>query len=265
MKFFKINTNNGQDILYSGDFETIKGCVEAAVADGVSLSCADLKGLNLTNAEMDEADLRHARLDNTNLSGANLSCADLHGASFRNAALYNACLCESDLSNAQFFDARFGGTDIAWTNLSGASFDGQSCLDLSFKETLCLTSCRYYDHTGVVCGMNKPPLIVKGLQYQIILFDEHMKVGNAVLPYLTWLKMPPEETRLSFGIEISHFMQVYKYLLLELSRKRLEDVMSPALINLQKKTISFDSVIVRAFLYRYVQFYYRTERVWRNR
>jgi hypothetical protein len=64
-------------IIFSGEFESIKKCVEAAVAQKVSLSYADLS----------YADLRYADLSYAVLSYAVLRSADLRSADLRYAKL----------------------------------------------------------------------------------------------------------------------------------------------------------------------------------
>ncbi|EAC9293129.1 pentapeptide repeat-containing protein [Listeria monocytogenes] len=50
---------------------------------GADLSCANLRGANLSGADLSYADLRRADLRGANLSGADLSCADLNWINWR--------------------------------------------------------------------------------------------------------------------------------------------------------------------------------------
>ena len=68
--------------------------------------CADLHGVNLSNADLSCADLRYA-----NLSNADLSCADLRYANLSCAILSNA-----DLRNAKNLDLAY----IRLIDLNGA-------------------------------------------------------------------------------------------------------------------------------------------------
>ena len=54
--------------------------------------CADLHGVNLSNADLSCANLSCAILSNANLSNADLSCADLRYANLRYANLRSADL-----------------------------------------------------------------------------------------------------------------------------------------------------------------------------
>ena len=70
---------------------------------------ADLRGVDLSGA-----DLRRAIFD-----GADLSGADLRGASFRRANLMKAALDDSDMRNARFVKAK-----LSLSNMQGARMDG---------------------------------------------------------------------------------------------------------------------------------------------
>ncbi|EAE4613353.1 TPA_asm: hypothetical protein GYN75_11715 [Listeria monocytogenes] len=71
-----------------------------------NLSYADLRGANLRVANLSYADLSCANLRGANLSGANLSYADLRGANLRVANLSYADLSYADLRRA----------DLNWIN-----------------------------------------------------------------------------------------------------------------------------------------------------
>ena len=73
--------------------------------------CADLHGVNLSNADLCCADLRYANLSCVNLSNADLSCADLRYANLSCAILSNA-----DLRNAKNLDLAY----IRLIDLNGA-------------------------------------------------------------------------------------------------------------------------------------------------
>ncbi|MFR4199932.1 MAG: pentapeptide repeat-containing protein [Flavonifractor plautii] len=95
---------------------------------GANLSDADLRCANLSDADLRDADLRCANLSNAdlfgaNLRGANLSDANLRNADLRNADLRNADLCRADLSNADLRCADLRNADLCRADLCGASID----------------------------------------------------------------------------------------------------------------------------------------------
>ncbi len=87
------------------------GYGERANLRGANLSYADLSCANLRVANLSYADLRGANLSGANLSGANLSYADLSCANLRGANLRVANLSYADLSCANL-----RGADLNWIN-----------------------------------------------------------------------------------------------------------------------------------------------------
>ena len=81
--------------------------------NGEGGSCANLFGANLRGANLSDADLRCANLFGANLRGANLSDADLRCANLRDADLRGANLSDADLRNA----------DLCRADLCEASID----------------------------------------------------------------------------------------------------------------------------------------------
>ena len=92
---------------------------EMANLRGTDLSWANLSWANLRGTDLRWANLRGANLRGTDLSGADLSWANLRGTDLRWANLRGANLRGTDLSGA---DLR--GTDLSWANLSWANLRG---------------------------------------------------------------------------------------------------------------------------------------------
>lgn len=216
MKNIQLKQYGSEEVIFEGLYNSIKDCVEAAVRRNICLDAVNLQGANLMNAELDGGRFQRARFDNANLAGANMSDAELEEAVFNNTVLYNTCFCESNMRRAHFFGATFGSTDIVWANLAGACFDTLSALDLKFSESLSLQSSMFYDRTGTVCTMSRPPVVIKGLKYNIVLFDEFMKVGSAVLPYSAWQDIRHRPYQSSMTTDVQIFVKTYLDLLLSL-------------------------------------------------
>ena len=101
-----------EKVLFSAEVDASIGeryRLRAALEIGVKRD-ADLRGANLS-----DADLRGA-----NLRGANLSDADLRGAYLRGADLSDADLSDANLSGADLSDANLRGANLRGANLSGA-------------------------------------------------------------------------------------------------------------------------------------------------
>lgn len=115
-------------VLFSLECESLKICVEAAVANHCDLSHADLshanlRNANLRNANLSFADLHFADLRSADLRHVDLSCCDLRSADFRSADFRSADLCYAnlfcaDLSSADLDIADLRFTDLSFTDLS---------------------------------------------------------------------------------------------------------------------------------------------------
>ena len=111
-----LNWKTGE-VIFEGDYPNIKGAVEAAVKQGVSLEGADLA----------EADLTDINLTGVNLIGVDFYMANLTGANFRGATItganfYNAILVGADFTSANLSDTDLSEANLAWANLRGANF-----------------------------------------------------------------------------------------------------------------------------------------------
>ena len=89
-----------------------------------NLRGADLSGADLSWANLRGADLSWANLRVANLRGTDLSWADLSGANLRGADLSGADLSGADLSGAKLRVANLRGTDLSGADLSGADLSG---------------------------------------------------------------------------------------------------------------------------------------------
>jgi len=117
---------------------------EAGSPEQLDVTGQDLHGITLMNGNLRGANLSQAQVCEANLCGANLSRADLHGANLcgtylcwadlRGANLHAADLREADLSWADLREADLRGTsldkvDVRGADLSWASFGGASACE----------------------------------------------------------------------------------------------------------------------------------------
>ncbi|MDY7022615.1 MAG: pentapeptide repeat-containing protein, partial [Cyanobacteriota bacterium] len=88
--------------------------------DGLDISQAYLKQINLTNAKLIEANLQGANLQGSILSHANLSGANLQGADLQGANLYETNFQGANLSGANLEGAYLKHANFQNANLQGA-------------------------------------------------------------------------------------------------------------------------------------------------
>ena len=126
----EIKSRWGDRVLYTAkNAQDVRSAVEGAVSSGADLRGADLsranlRGADLRGADLSGADLRGADLSRANLSGADLSGADLSRANLSGANLSGADLRGADLSRANLRGADLRGADLSRANLSGADLSG---------------------------------------------------------------------------------------------------------------------------------------------
>jgi uncharacterized protein YjbI with pentapeptide repeats len=169
-----------RDLIYSGNHETVREAVEQAALkgiclDGIDLSLQDLRGITLDGITLDNA-LFHG----ADLSGANLSEASLIGADFTQALLFDTCLAGSDLSCSRFEDTRFGATDISGAVLDDCVFEGPDTFTLDFRSAKSLFQ-TMYRRDETTCPMEKPPIVIRGLETPIVLLDRHILTNTLTL------------------------------------------------------------------------------------
>jgi len=118
-----IKTRWTGDIIFQSTKTTYnEAIIEKGDADlrGADLSDANLSGANLRGANLRDADLSGANLSGANLRDADLSDADLRDADLRGADLSGANLRDADLSGANLRDA-----DLSDAELSNVKFYGK--------------------------------------------------------------------------------------------------------------------------------------------
>ncbi len=99
---------------------------------GADMSGANLSYANLRGADMSGANLRDADLRGANLRGANLYGADLYGADLYGANLYGANLRGANLYGADLYGANLSDASLSDANLSDADLRGADLPDLTF-------------------------------------------------------------------------------------------------------------------------------------
>lgn len=78
------------EVIHSGDFRSVKECVEDAIKRKITLSGADLRWADFREADFRGADFRRVDFRDANFRGAdfrgaNLNCTNFRGADFRRA------------------------------------------------------------------------------------------------------------------------------------------------------------------------------------
>jgi len=95
--------------------------IKKAVSGGADLSYANLRGVNLGDADLGGANLSYVNLSYANLRGVNLGDADLGGANLSYVNLSYANLRDADLGGVNLRGADLSYADLSYANLSYAN------------------------------------------------------------------------------------------------------------------------------------------------
>jgi uncharacterized protein YjbI with pentapeptide repeats len=114
----------GADLSYADLRQTnlSTAALSRANLTGTDLHEADLSEANLRGAILWQASLREANLTETDLSGANLLIADLRGADFHEANLSGADLTRATLKDSNLIGTNLGEADLTEADLRGVDY-----------------------------------------------------------------------------------------------------------------------------------------------
>ena len=101
MKYIEIKKWTDGSVIYSGEFESIKECLEDGVSKGVSFNYAELNDAELNYAKLNCAKLNCAELNYAKLNYAKLDRAELNYAKLNYAKLDRAELNYAKLNRAK--------------------------------------------------------------------------------------------------------------------------------------------------------------------
>lgn len=208
----QIKNHRTGETIHEGLFQTVKECIEDAVENNITLDYADLSHCNLENANLDEATMNNAKFDHANLNGANLSEASLNNCTFANATLYGTCLSLSSLQKCDFNSTSFGATDIAGASICGSVFSTLSAVELNFIDTAKMNECAFHSSDGSNPKFSRPPMLIKGLAYPVILFDSHIKIGGHIKTFDEWIPVITNNVTEQIEPQLHNFIRKYKRL-----------------------------------------------------
>lgn len=171
---------NNDAILFSGQYDTIKACVEDAVAKGVQLDYLDLADADLAHANLDGATMNYARFKRCDLRDANLSEASIIKATFDDCDLSDACLIDSIAIGTRFDQSKMSHIDVHYADLCGILVTCTDFLKTDFSNTAHMASSMFLSH-GMMCPMSRRPVFLRGLGLDMIMLDEHVLVGGLIV------------------------------------------------------------------------------------
>ncbi len=131
--------------------------VDYKIRDRIDMRGVDLSGANLNELSMWNRDLKGANFSGSSLEKAEMWCAQCQDANFTGANLQNCELKHSDLKGAMFRDANLTDADLTGTKLPAADFTGAILTNAKLSKA-------QYDGTTIFPAGFTPPaeMIWKG-------------------------------------------------------------------------------------------------------
>jgi uncharacterized protein YjbI with pentapeptide repeats len=173
--------------------------LRGAYLGGANLRGAYLGDANLADANLADANLRGAYLGDANLAGAYLGGAYLGGANLRGAYLGDANLAGAYLGGAYLGGAYLGGAYLADAYLGGAYLGGAYLKNTKFSDDVI---------------SNRAPLFLTGLDYDVLILDQHMKIGCELHSIANWRNFDNDRISKMDGLRARKFWKAHKESLL---------------------------------------------------
>ncbi|MCG4261338.1 pentapeptide repeat-containing protein [Acetobacter senegalensis] len=194
------------------------GQIGAAVVEAIKV-VADLGGADLRGAYLGGAYLGGAYLGGADLRGADLGVADLRGADLGGADLRGAYLRGAYLGGAYLGGAYLGGADLRGADLGVADLRGAylgvadlrgAYLGGAYLRGAYLENTKFSD--DVIA--NRAPLFLSGLDYDVLILDQHMKIGCELHSISDWRDFDNDRISKMDGLRARKFWKAHKASLL---------------------------------------------------
>ncbi|OUI91375.1 hypothetical protein HK17_11775 [Acetobacter indonesiensis] len=148
-----------------------------------------------------------------NLGGANLRGAYLGGANLRGANLGDANLGGAYLRGAYLGGANLRGATLGGANLGGANLRGAYLENTKFSDDVIA---------------NRAPLFLTGLDYDVLILDQHMKIGCELHSIANWRNFDNDRISKMDGLRARKFWKAHKESLLAICESDERGVLEQA-------------------------------------
>ncbi|MDA5192780.1 pentapeptide repeat-containing protein [Govanella unica] len=193
----------------------------------ISLTCCDLNDADLSTMDLAWADFAGASCARANFAYADLCATDFTGVDCTAADFTNVNATVSDFSlaklthaictNANFRGSCMPGADFCGADLNGANLNRTDLTHASFVRAD-LTGTNFAEtkwRDGVI--INRRPLQLAGLEFPVIIFDDHMEIGCELHSIGDWAAFDDRHIIRMGGARAIRFWHSHKYALLALA------------------------------------------------
>lgn len=206
-------------IARAGNFSLLGGDFSEMIAPGINMMHVDLARASFRQADLSNCKLDGASLIGADLSGANLTGASLVGASLCGAVLNDAKLSSTDLRGVDLSGAVMLGANLTQADLAGARLCGAACARAIFSGCE-IDSASWFgaDMTGAVLSearwgdvpVNRWPVQVSGLDYNVTLLEKHIVVGSTIIPLAELVHLDDREGARIGGLRALRFLRTFR-------------------------------------------------------
>lgn len=150
------------------------GCMSSIhIYHSTDFTCQDLRMRDLDNTHF-----FNCSLEGADLTGANLSESRLIGCNLSGARLVDTCMVESEFASCNFSGAEFGATDMRDALISDCRFSTPYFRRLDLHGTRIALACTLTTGDGGVHAFTRPPLMLAGPAFPVLIFDHSLMVGD---------------------------------------------------------------------------------------
>lgn len=169
-------------IIFEGIYPTDKDLVEDAIRQNISLDYADLRYLNLSNANLDGLKLRNADFSFSNFSGSNLSESVVSYCSFTNCNLINSDFTSSEIIFCNFQNSDFGANNVKNASFIDCVFNTVSAFSISYCSLKTLKNNIFNTSQGTSLKFSETPIVVQGINCNpIIIINNTVLNGSKII------------------------------------------------------------------------------------
>lgn len=166
--------------LFETRHKRMRDTLEEAVAKGVDLSFADLRGHKFGNTSLDGIMAPGASFWGADLSGSDIGYATLHGADFRGTDLSDTCFAHSNLTGANMMGAYFERSILEDAIMDRVRVSCPSFWSNDLQSVRSMIGLVYAHKGEEEFPVEESPIIIRGLGYPLILQENLCLWGEKI-------------------------------------------------------------------------------------
>ena len=180
MQTIQLTSWSTNEILFQGQFNSFRECLENAIDKGVILNFLCLENQDLSLANLDGAIMNDAHIRYCNFRGANLSECELQKTHWTGCDMTEVCFKDTDLVCAKFQQCKMRDVHMQFADMRGMMVTCPEFLKGDFSRTPHMGGSVFLAN-GTAYAMSRPPVFVRGMPIDIVLLDDHIILGDMLV------------------------------------------------------------------------------------